>query len=113
MTSYHQSYARFVIDKHTKQKTIENSRAIENSDERIQNLEAKFEELALLTDSLWQLLKQESDLKDSDLAEKIKYTYEKNKIESRLKVECPSCSRQLPIKESVCYYCGYDIQANS
>jgi len=106
---YHNQCVRTVIDKETKKKTKQNSRAVESNSERIRKLEGQFEELSLLTESLWQLLKQETKLDDSALNAKIEYTFDKKKQEAKLKTECPSCAQLLPMKETRCYYCGDEL----
>lgn len=106
MNIYHNSYAQTIINKDHKKASKKNERAVENNSNRILVLEKSIEELSLMTESLWQLLKQESNLSETDLADKIKYTFDKNEEESKLKQECGHCSQKIPLKEKRCYYCG-------
>ncbi len=83
-----------------------NSRAVESNIDRINKLERQFEELSLLTESLWQLLKQETNLFESDFDAKVESIFVQKKQEAKLKVECLNCGQKLPKKEEKCYYCG-------
>jgi len=109
---YHNNFVRTVIDKETKKKTKDNTRAVESNNERINKLERQFEEVSLFTETLWQLLKQETKLNDTDLDVKIEYVFDKKKQEAKLKVECFHCGQKLPVKEKKCYYCGEMLHNN-
>jgi len=107
---YHNHGVRNVIDKATKKKTKENARAVESNSGRLSELEKKVEELSLMNESLWQLLKQETRLTDEDFDEQTRLVHEKNIFESNMKVECTNCNQKLPLKETRCYYCGSEVK---
>lgn len=79
-------------------------------EERVKRMESKLTQLAALSESQWELLKQETRLDDAALNAKLELV--KNKMEERCqsKTHCSNCNQKLPGKVNKCYYCGNELK---
>src|SRR5215831_6062935 len=81
-------------------------------------LEAKIDGLALVAQALWELVRQETGLKDADIARKIdEVDLRDGRRDGRLMgqpVSCSKCGRPTPARQRTCMYCGAPVnQATS
>jgi hypothetical protein len=80
----------------------------------VQRLEAKINTLALISQSMWELIREKTDLSEKDLAEKI------NEVDLRdgrkdgkmtgKPITCPKCTRPTHSKVKVCMYCSTEFE---
>lgn len=79
--------------------------------EQLQQLETKCDRLHLVCTALWALLREQTNLEEEDLLNKISFLEAQQKPTAKPKAElCPECSRPLQRLEGQyhrCIYCGY------
>jgi len=79
--------------------------------QRIKYLEHKIDKLYMITEALWLLLKEKSNLDDENLTELIaaidmKDGHRDGKVASSGPRNCPKCGRVNSRKQMYCIYCG-------
>jgi predicted Zn-ribbon and HTH transcriptional regulator len=76
-------------------------------------LERKIDGLALVSQALWELVRQETGLKDTDIARKIEEVdLRDGRRDGRLlpqPVSCTKCGRPTPARQRTCMYCGAPV----
>ena len=78
----------------------------------VQHLEGRLDRLLLVSMSLWELLKERTDLTEDDLLAKVQEVDLRDgrpdgKV-SRTVKKCPQCKRTMSPKHQRCLYCGAD-----
>jgi hypothetical protein len=77
-------------------------------------LEAKIDGLALVCQALWELLRQETGLKDADIAKKMaEVDLRDGKRDGRIMgkaVNCAKCARPTPARQRTCVFCGAPVE---
>ncbi len=76
----------------------------------IDELEAKFEKLALVTESHWELLKQETSLTEEQFECKVAEIISNFEERSKAKTKCHNCSQFIPSAKTKCFYCGVELE---
>ncbi len=99
-----------VPDKETKKGVRKNSENVKNNDKRLDELEAKFEKLALVTESLWELLKQETSLTEEQFECKVAENISNYEERSKAKTKCHNCNQFIPSAKTKCFYCGVELE---
>jgi len=76
-------------------------------------LEAKIDALALICQALWELLRQETGLREAEIAKKIEeIDLRDGKKDGRITgrpLKCTKCGRPTHTRQRVCMYCGAPI----
>lgn len=83
----------------------------------IETLKAEIERLLLITESLWEILKEKHGYTDDELIRRIgEIDYRDGKLDGRVQGAppelCPHCQRTLIKKRPFCMYCGKPVAAN-
>ena len=93
------------------------NQAARDAKQEVQKLRDELDHLTLITQSLWEIVKQKSDLKDEVLVAMIT---EMDKLDGKIdgryvKVPepCPQCSRPVTVSTNSCVYCGIKIERTS
>ena len=83
-------------------------RRLTGTQDRLQELEHRYERMKLVTAALWQLLKAHTGLTDADLKQYIeKVDLADGKIERKGgAMDCPHCSRRILKTAVVCPWCS-------
>ena len=83
-------------------------RRLTGTQDRLQELEQRYERMKLVTAALWQLLKAHTGLTDADLKQYIeKVDLADGKIERKGgAMDCPHCSRRILKTAVVCPWCS-------
>tara|TARA_B110000037_G_C16639842_1_gene310028 strand:- start:23 stop:385 length:363 start_codon:yes stop_codon:yes gene_type:complete len=106
-----------IFDRYQNRKINEAKQEAESARNKATSVEAKIIELerhcnsmALASQAMWELLKEHSNLKDSDIESKIlEIDLRDGQIDERISqtvVKCPSCNRNSNSKRDSCIYCG-------
>ena len=88
-----------------------NQRLTGTSD-RVQDLEIRYERMRLVTNALWQLLKEHTSLTDADLKRVIERVDRADgKLDGKISraaagMTCPHCRRRIRKSAVVCMWCG-------
>ncbi len=77
----------------------------------VRELQHRVDKLELITEALWRLLKENTDLDETDLLERVaqvdlmdgRYDRKKSKISV---IECKRCGRKNSKRHTQCLYCG-------
>ncbi len=85
--------------------------------QEVQKLRDDIDHLTLITQALWEVVKQKTDLKDEVLVAMISEMDARDgKIDGRyVKVpeQCPQCSRPVTVSTNSCVYCGIKVDRKS
>jgi hypothetical protein len=90
----------------------ETTRRVANTQDQLRRLEQRYERMRLVTNALWQLLKDHTGLTDSDLKRFIeKVDLADGKADGKMSahtgaMDCPKCSRRILKSAAVCPWCG-------
>jgi hypothetical protein len=86
--------------------------SVKDVSDRIERLEDRLERLHLANIALWSLLREQAELTDVALIERIKeLDLQDGALDGRLDrppAECKECKRVLPARHNRCMYCGAD-----
>ena len=88
------------------------SNRVARTQSSLQLLEQRYERMRLVTNALWQLLKEHTGLTDSDLKRFIeKVDLADGRADGRMSantraMDCPKCSRRILKNAAVCPWCG-------
>lgn len=83
-----------------------------NDKAALRNLEIRINKLEIVAEAMWRLLKQKTDLTDSELLEEVcNVDLEDGRLDGKKSQqksisECPNCGRKNNHKHSNCLYCG-------
>ena len=79
---------------------------------KIERAEKKLESLALACQSLWEIIREHTDLTDDDLMAKMEEVdLRDGKKDGRMSPQaaaCLNCHRRTSRRRSTCLYCGYE-----
>ena len=89
-----------------------------NTEDRVKReigrLEAKIDALALVSQALWELVREQTTLSDDDIRAKIAEIDERDgRVDGRLlggPIQCVGCGRPAHTRQSACMYCGTKIE---
>jgi len=89
----------------------EHSKSETGTKSRIRDLEARVDKLELVCESLWEFIKKDKNINETDLIEQMtqidlqdgRFDGKKSKTSS---IECPKCHRMNSKRHSRCMYCG-------
>lgn len=77
----------------------------------VQYFQDRLDKLILINMALWSLLKQETNLTEEDLLERIKeIDLSDGVLDGKVRqtvIQCPKCGRTMSNKHRTCLYCGY------
>ena len=84
------------------------------AEEKVRALSDEIERLLMITEALWEILKEQHGYRDDDLAHKIRdIDLRDGKLDSRVApsgvAQCPTCNRTLEKNRSYCIYCGQAV----
>ena len=88
-----------------------------NAEERAKResarLEAKIDALALVSQALWELVRERTNLTDDDIRAKIvEIDGRDGRVDGRLlgtPTKCPNCGRDAHTRQAACMYCGTSL----
>ena len=76
----------------------------------IRRLERRADQMALVCQALWELLRERTQLTDDDLINRVREVDLRDGVAdgrmTPVPVECPACHRQSTSKRDECLYCG-------
>ena len=81
------------------------SRVSNNNNEKIDQLEAKLDKLSLITEALWEIVK-ETGVEESQLKSKIQQVTDLKTAKKKEKLSCTGCGMTVPAVNVKCMYCG-------
>ena len=90
----------------------DSDRRITNTGDKLRELEQRYERMTLVTNALWQLLKEHTGLTDGDLKKYIEKvdladgTRDGKITRPKGAMDCPQCSRRVLKSATVCAWCG-------
>ena len=88
----------------------------EQSHVYIERLENKIESLALACQSLWEILRENSNLTEKDLENKMEeIDIRDGRLDGKLSNvtdNCPKCQRKTSRRRPTCLYCGTSTEGN-
>ena len=107
-----------VIPTHTKvldQKTTERIKAVsrENSQliSKIEYLEDDIDRLTLITQAMWELLREKVGIEESELTALIEeIDLRDGRLDGKITKtpqKCSKCTQSVSVKTNVCFYCGH------
>lgn len=77
----------------------------------VQYFQDRLDKLILINMALWSLLKQETNLTEEDLLDRIKeIDLSDGVLDGKVRqtaIQCPQCGRTMSNKHHSCLYCGY------
>lgn len=84
---------------------------VKGVEHRFDKLEKRVDELSLLSQALWELVRDHTDLKDEDIREKMKEIDTRGGKEANHKINketvaCENCGRKILSSATKCFYCG-------
>lgn len=84
------------------------------TDERLVRAEADIERLLLLTEALWNVIKEEHGLEDDELVRRVlEVDLRDGRIDGRVGAkppeDCPHCNRPVSSDRRYCLYCGEPV----
>ncbi|NUM55528.1 MAG: hypothetical protein HUU46_17910 [Candidatus Hydrogenedentes bacterium] len=88
--------------------------AQEDARARVRDLEHEVERLKLLSQALWELLREKLQVSDSDLEKRINEVDMRDGVKdgkmTTVALKCPTCSRVSSSKHWKCLYCGQEFE---
>lgn len=95
----------------------DNASAIDRLTTEVRRLERRADQMALVCQALWELLRERTDLTDNDLVNRLREVDLRDGVAdgrmTPVPVECPSCHRQSTSKRDECLYCGTRLPGRS
>lgn len=89
---------------------LEGQSNIDRLSAEVRRLESRADRLALVCQALWELLRERTDLTDSDLIKRVHEVDLRDGVAdgrmTPMPVVCPACQRQSTSKRDECLYCG-------
>ena len=89
------------------------TRRVTSTQDQLRQLENRYERMRLVTNALWQLLKEHTGLTDGDLKRFIeRVDLLDGKADGKISrltgaMDCPECSRRILKSAALCPWCGY------
>lgn len=89
------------------------NRRLMSTTDQLRVLEQRYERMRLVSNALWQLLKEHTGLTDADLKRYIeKVDLADGKLDGKMArntgaMDCPKCSRRILKSATVCAWCGH------
>lgn len=81
----------------------------------VQRLDAKIDRLAIICQALWELVRENTNLTESDIEQRIKAIDARDgRIDGKITggpVKCPKCARPGHTRNRACAYCGAPLGA--
>jgi spermidine/putrescine-binding protein len=97
--------------------TNANTRAVNAATENTRGMREAIERLTLITQAMWELLRERTELSEADLFAKVEEIDLRDGVaDGRVVLQrqnCPSCERVNSGKRASCIYCGTEIAAPS
>ncbi len=91
--------------------------AVDRLSAEIRKLESRADHLALVSQALWELLRDRDKLTDSDLVTKVREIDLRDGVAdgrmTPVPVECPACHRQSTSRREECLYCGTQLPSRN
>ncbi len=82
--------------------------------EAVAQLERRVNRLALVSQAMWELLRERSHVTDKDLADKIlEVDLRDGQTDGRIApiaCECPNCHKPISSRRPTCVYCGVELK---
>ncbi|HBC88036.1 MAG TPA: hypothetical protein DCZ94_13890 [Lentisphaeria bacterium] len=76
-----------------------------------QRLRDEIHHLTIITQAMWELLREKTGTTDEDLRKKItEVEFEKAKAYTSSTSKCKNCSRPVSVKSKTCVFCGEKIE---
>ena len=89
------------------------SQASERVETEVRRLEAKIDGLALISEALWELLRERAQLTDDDIRKKMEEIDLRDGIAdgkiTSVATTCTKCQRKTFTRSPVCMYCGEPV----
>jgi hypothetical protein len=89
----------------------------ERARDAVRQLEERVNKLALVNMALWTLLKENTQLTDEDLNQRVQeIDLSDGKLDGKVRggvTNCPRCERTLSQKHNRCLYCGYQPEGQT
>lgn len=93
-----------IADAATTAESVRNKSAhLENE---LGRLKRQVQRLQLVCEAMWELLREEHNLEDQQLADRIQQVAKSQELNSRRTVVCTSCQRENASTIQKCLYCG-------
>lgn len=89
------------------------SRDAGNNSSRLDILESQFDQLSLINEALWEILKKDKDLADKDLLKEVQEVVNHRVVRAKSKISCDKCGMSNPSIKSSCIYCGNTLVKNT
>ena len=90
----------------------ESSRRSDENRARLDAIESRIEKLSLITESLWEIIR-ESGVSEDELAEKISVVTSEKESRAKEKLDCAECGMKVSAKRKRCMYCGGELVGDS
>ncbi|HEY3324655.1 MAG TPA: hypothetical protein VGP72_29655 [Planctomycetota bacterium] len=82
--------------------------------EEVESLREQLDHLTLITQALWELLKQKLEVSDQELMEMVRSVDQLDgKIDgrySKVRANCPQCGRPVNASNNLCLYCNVKVE---
>ena len=95
----------------------EAQRDVDRAARRVQALEARVDQLGMVTQALWELLREQADLTDQQLLDRIEEIDLRDSggdgKDAQGGAQCASCGRRSCRNHMTCMYCGHELEADS
>ena len=90
------------------------SRVARNAQSEIYSLSDEVERLMMISEALWEMLKEKNGYTDDDLMRRVAAIDMKDgkldgKVAKSTPAECPKCKRVLNRRHTACIYCGEPV----
>jgi len=93
------------------------SHQAERASDSVRLLEERVNKLALVNMALWTLLKENTNLTDEDLNQRVQdIDLSDGKLDGKVRggvSDCPQCERTLSQKHNRCLYCGFEPEGKN
>ncbi|MBP89049.1 MAG: hypothetical protein CMJ64_20430 [Planctomycetaceae bacterium] len=91
--------------------------AVNRMEDQSLRMEADIERLLLLSEALWNILKEQHGYKDDELVRRVLEVDSRDgridgRVAHRPPEDCPHCDRPVPNGRRYCLYCGQPVPVN-
>jgi len=84
-----------------------------NNSSRLNILESQFDQLSLINEALWEIMKKDKGWTDKDLLKKVQEVVNLRVVRAQSKLSCNKCGMSNPSIKSSCIYCGNTLVKNT